>query len=253
MAELDKLTPDKRALFNALKARFIEEQRELAMKEEAAALEEEQANEERRNLLEQMSAAKREMLLNLDLSKPIDELPDCQAKFEKIEEEYCNEAEAKYTDAQWDHADEGKVLGEKIFNEPAKRYIKSWKRASEMEGAVLFRDGASHEDVTQGALGDCYFLSALSVLGNVKIKDIFISERDEDMERWRKTGAFLLRFFKNGLAEYVIVDDWLPLNAEGQPAFTKGGTDGLELWPAILEKGYAKLYSSYAFIEAGKV
>ena len=25
MAELDKLTPDKRALFNALKARFIEE------------------------------------------------------------------------------------------------------------------------------------------------------------------------------------------------------------------------------------
>lgn len=77
MAELDKLTPDKRALFNALKARFIEEQRELEMKEEAAALEEEQKNEERRDLLEQMSAAKREMLLNLDLSKPIDELPDC--------------------------------------------------------------------------------------------------------------------------------------------------------------------------------
>ena len=77
MAELDKLTPDKRALFNALKARFIEEQRELEMKEEAAALEEEQKNEERQNLLEQMSAAKREMLLNLDLNAPIDELPDC--------------------------------------------------------------------------------------------------------------------------------------------------------------------------------
>ena len=27
----------------------------------------------------------------------------------------------------------------------------------------------------------------------------------------------------------------------------------MEMWPAILEKGYAKLYSSYSFIEAGKV
>ena len=52
------------------------------------------------------------------------------------------------------------------MSEPAKRYIKVWKRASEIEGAVLFRDGANHEDITQGALGDCYFLSALSVLGN---------------------------------------------------------------------------------------
>ena len=68
-----------------------------------------------------------------------------------------------------------------------------------------------------------------------------------------KTGAFLLKFFKNGEPEYVIVDDYLPLDGQGMPAFTKGGADGLEMWPAILEKGYAKLYSSYSFIEAGKV
>ena len=55
------------------------------------------------------------------------------------------------------------------------------------------------------------------------------------------------------LSHSDLTSDWLPLNAEGHPAFTKGGADGLELWPAILEKGYAKLYSSYGFIEAGKV
>ena len=139
------------------------------------------------------------------------------------------------------------------MSEPPKRYIKGWKRASEMEGAVLFRDGANHEDITQGALGDCYFLSALSVLGNQKIKEIFLSEKDDDKERWRQTGAFLLRFFKNGEPELIIVDDYLPIDAQGLPAFTKGGADGMELWPAILEKGYAKLYSSFSFIEAGKV
>lgn len=63
----------------------------------------------------------------------------------------------------------------------------------------------------------------------------------------------MLRFFKNGEPEMVIIDDWLPLDGTGKPAFTKGGADGLELWPAILEKGYAKLYSSFSFIEAGKV
>jgi len=65
------------------------------------------------------------------------------------------------------------------MSDPIKRGIKSWGRASEIEGAVLFKDGANHEDITQGALGDCYFLSALSVLGNNNIVDIFTSEKDE--------------------------------------------------------------------------
>lgn len=82
-----------------------------------------------------------------------------------------------------------------------------------MENAVLFRDGANHEDIAQGALGDCYFLSALSVLGNERIREIFVSEQDND-DKWKKTGAFLLKFYKNGEPEFVIVDDFLPLNQQ---------------------------------------
>lgn len=123
-------------------------------------------------------------------------------------------------------------------------------RASEISGAVLYSDGVSHRDVQQGALGDCYFLSAISVLGGPNVKDIIL---EEDNEQWRETGCFMLRFFKDGQPEVVIIDDYLPVDATNKPAFCRGGPEGLELWPAILEKGYAKMYSSYSFIEAGKI
>jgi hypothetical protein len=63
----------------------------------------------------------------------------------------------------------------------------------------------------------------------------------------------MLKFHKAGEFQYIIVDDWIPYNNMGQPAFTRGGDDSLEMWPAILEKAYAKLYGSYTNIEAGKV
>ena len=51
MSELNKLTPDKRALFDALKKKFIDDERLRDEKEEAAALEEQRKAEEHANLL----------------------------------------------------------------------------------------------------------------------------------------------------------------------------------------------------------
>lgn len=188
---------------------------------------------------------------------PLDDMPDCFIKLDKLRQD-CKDNTRKYTDKQFDHEQEEAVFGAAIFEQKRARAITGWKRASEIPGAVLFRDGASHEDITQGALGDCYFLSALSVLGNDRTVDLFACQKNSDQENesdpnhWKKTGAFMLTFHKNGEFQYIIVDDWLPMCNE-TPAFTKGGPDGLEMWPAILEKAYAKLYGSYVAIEAGKV
>ena len=51
----------------------------------------------------------------------------------------------------------------------------------------------------------------------------------------------------------MIVDDYIPLREDGLPVFARGGVAGKELMVVILEKAYAKLYSSYSFIESGKI
>jgi len=76
----------------------------------------------------------------------------------------------------------------------------------------------------------------------------------QDVEaEWRKSGCFCVRFYKNGFEEIIIIDDYFPVMANGKWSFVRGGEDGLELWPMVLEKAYAKMYGSFNYIEAGKV
>ena len=62
-------------------------------------------------------------------------------------------------------------------------------------------------------------------------------------------GIYLVRFFINGNETPVIVDDYLPCNRNGQPAFASSRDE--ELWVSILEKAWAKLHGSYARTEGG--
>lgn len=50
----------------------------------------------------------------------------------------------------------------------------------------------------------------------------------------------------------VVVDDWIPCEAPGKPAFATS-RKGNELWVSILEKAYAKLHGSYEALEGGLV
>ncbi|KAL4453070.1 hypothetical protein ABPG74_015301 [Tetrahymena malaccensis] len=101
------------------------------------------------------------------------------------------------------------------------------------------------QDIEQGQLGDCYFLSAVSSLAQEpqRILNLFITRIKNNI------GMYCVRFCFDGEWTAVYVDDFIPCNRRDTPAFTKAS--GEEIWVLILEKAWAKLFKSYYSIEAG--
>ena len=128
-----------------------------------------------------------------------------------------------------------------------------WHRAAKVEGLgenyKLFDDTETSKDIgpndiEQGGLGDCYFLSSLSVLAEnpFRIKRLFYNGCSNEH------GLFAVSITKNGHKQMVIVDDNIPCK-DLRPAFSTSGDD--EIWVIILEKAWAKLHGTYQRIDGG--
>jgi hypothetical protein len=128
-----------------------------------------------------------------------------------------------------------------------------YKRVGEIEYRgkpySIFNEGVNCEDICQGQLGDCYYLSALAVLGSEQVRDKFVFVNTDD--EWMQTGCFCVKFYDGAKEDIIIVDDFFPF-AEGSDDFLFVSTPKqTEIWPNILEKAYAKKYGSYAAIDGG--
>ena len=116
--------------------------------------------------------------------------------------------------------------------------------------AKVFDGGVEPDDISQGELGDCYLLSALSVLAEVSgsIERLFVTEKQSD-----KHGVYVVRLCVRGHWREVVLDEMLPCfpdsQSRGQPVFSRG--KGPELWVMLLEKAWAKAFGSYQAIVSG--
>eukprot|EP01129_Flabellula_baltica_P016099 TRINITY_DN842_c0_g1_i4.p1 TRINITY_DN842_c0_g1~~TRINITY_DN842_c0_g1_i4.p1 ORF type:complete len:864 (+),score=217.92 TRINITY_DN842_c0_g1_i4:513-3104(+) len=125
-----------------------------------------------------------------------------------------------------------------------------WMRIKDIEGVEnpsLTCDGIDEGDVCQGAVGDCWFLSALSTVaqaGNEAIEYLFLNYNPE-------LGFAQCRFFKNGDWIIVTIDDRIPTK-NGRFTYARC-RDLNEVWVPLIEKAYAKLHGSYESIESGVI
>jgi hypothetical protein len=104
------------------------------------------------------------------------------------------------------------------------------------------------DDIVQGDLGDCYFMSALSSFAELGTRvDNLFSEINKS-----KSGMYKINCFIDGIPLSVLLDDYFPVR-NNRLCFSNIEQDSLNIWPLLLEKAYAKVNSNYFNIVEGNV
>ena len=162
-----------------------------------------------------------------------------KSNYEKIVEEHANTSQ-KWTDPDFPPEQRSFGLGrqtEKVV----------WQRIDKIIKQPRFVGGGSidSQDILQGRIGDCYFLSAISGLAekDYRIKAIF---PNLDMN---KNGIYMARILHKGVFQEVVVDDYFPVSKYDHHIMGANPAKGEEIWVMILEKCWAKLFGSYEAID----
>jgi calpain-7 len=121
--------------------------------------------------------------------------------------------------------------------------VPKWRRLTELCG--------SHQSVTgmsQSALEDCSVVASLiSICALEDRTHNYILRQNifplNDNCPQSATGRYTLKMFVNGTARAVVIDDFLPVSATGDPLFVKSAA----LWPPLVEKAYMKVMGGYDF------
>lgn len=123
-------------------------------------------------------------------------------------------------------------------------------------------------DINQGALGDCYYLCALSILSTHErllfdaLPDIpadlraaeALATSPEDEQVFNTEGVYAMRFWRDGKWRIVVVDDYIPRHPQNPTRylFTSPSKSSAEIWCVIAEKAFAKLNGSYSVLDGGQ-
>ena len=153
-----------------------------------------------------------------------------------------------------------------------------WYRIDEISKNPQFLCNASDSsEVVQGALGDCWFISALAAISTKdhlirgEFHESILEDGNIDNEEtlmlssgvyppifhyFRTKGIYCFRFYKNFKWRYVVIDDRLPCmkvigKAKRPKVLYSKCRNTNEFWVSLIEKAYAKLHGCYEAIVSG--
>ena len=124
-----------------------------------------------------------------------------------------------------------------------------WKRVTDIAPYwELFEGKIEFNDVQQGSLGDCYFLSSITALTEYP----FLIREKFRTRKFNEEGYYEIVFFIDGEWQIVFLDDYFPYDPR-KKKFAFATPHNNELWAMLLEKAWAKLNGGYSNIIGGIV
>lgn len=164
---------------------------------------------------------------------------------------------------QWDpHGSFGSGYGSSRFG------LISWLPFdSTTTQSCLYKHSIGPDQVQQGAIGNCWFLSALAVVAEKS----YLVQRMLPHTTLNSVGCYQVNLCLDGVWKPVIVDSYLPVIYRDASKKTNRPREGVplpngslavpafcatpqgQLWPALVEKAYAKVHGSYAQLSGGFV
>ena len=127
----------------------------------------------------------------------------------------------------------------------------SWAKLGEIMDtnklSVLKSNQKLSQDVVQGELGDCYFLSVLAAFG----EEPNIINKIIDPKEKGNSGSYTANVIIHGEPVKIVVDDTFPVANDSKLAFAGINENSGNIWPMVLEKAWAKCNRSYEDIIPG--
>ena len=146
---------------------------------------------------------------------------------------------------------------------PVRLYNQAHKLGELSTACFVKDDSFTAEDIKQGGVGDCWFLSAMaSIVGPVSegqedhtkfvIERLLQPKYNHEDPRARPKGIYRFQFFKMGEFWDVIIDDKLPSSKAGKKKLIRAKSSVTdEYWIPLLEKAYAKFSGGYKNLKGG--
>ncbi|KAG0085949.1 hypothetical protein BGZ93_004195 [Podila epicladia] len=175
----------------------------------------------------------------------------CELKVDAIVKE-CQENNCKFRDSKFDLLnDRRNCLYSSLVSETVYADVAGTKRVPDLfRDPVFFLNGAHPDDIKQGAVGDCWILSALGVVANIPglIEQLCVKKNEE-------VGVYGFIFFKDGDWVSTVVDDQLFYKVDPvtrrRTLYFSSCREERESWLPLMEKAYAKIHGDYETLTGG--